>query len=455
MSALKSLSDYGHGFQLKVINSLLKDRAFLLGVRDTIELDYFEHQGNRWIVEETLKYFDQFHITPDLEYFKIEVKKLENEVLQVAIKEQLKLVFTLINEDKGWIEQEFSDFCVNQKLKKALLDSVDLLNIGDYDEIRVVIDNALKAGQDKDMGHEYVRDFEKRYLESSRNAVPTPWDKINKLLQGGLGGGDFGLIYGGPGGGKSWALVAIGVIAMTLGYKVIHYTLELGEDYVGKRYDACFTKISVSEVHNHKEYILSTIKDYANNLIIKEYPPKGASLSTLKSHIQKSKDLGFAADLVIIDYVDLLKPPSRRKDKKEELDDIYYGTKGLGKELNLPIWSVSQVNRAGAKDDVVEGDKSAGSYEKQAIVDFGMSLSRLKKDKVNGTGRAHIQKNRYGPDGMTYNVEIDTSYGEFIFGEEYDDTEEYKPKPKSTNPRDIQQEEKEVLLSRFQSFKIE
>ena len=75
---------------------------------------------------------------------------------------------------------------------------------------------------------------------------------------------------------------------------------------------------------------------------------------------------------------------TRRKDAKAEIDDLYYGTKGLAKKLQKPIWSVSQVNRSGAKDDVVEGDKSAGSYDKLMVVDFSMSLSRLKKDKVNG-----------------------------------------------------------------------
>ncbi len=34
------------------------------------------------------------------------------------------------------------------------------------------------------------------------------------------------------------------------------------------------------------------------------------------------------------------------------IDDIYTSTKGLARELNIPIWSVSQVNRAGAKDDI-------------------------------------------------------------------------------------------------------
>jgi len=400
-------------------------------------------------------YFHEFHVLPNLEYFKIELQKLDNEVYQTAIKEQLKSIYSLEFDDREYVEKEFHEFCLNHKLKKALLDSVDLLAIGEYEQIRINIENALKAGQNKEIGHDYVKDIEKRYQEDNRHPIPTPWEVINKLLQGGLGGGDYGLIYGGPGGGKSWALVAIGACALALGYKVIHYTLELGEDYVGKRYDACFTKISVSDVKDHKDQIKEFISKFENNLIIKEYPPKGASLTTIKSHIQKCNDLGFVEDIILIDYAELLKPPSKRKDKLDEMDDIHYGIKGLAKELDKPIWSVSQVNRSGAKDEVVEGDKTSGSYTKQMIVDFGMSLSRLKKDKTTGKGRGHIQKNRYGPDGMTYNMNIDTSYGGFEFLNEYEDTEDYKPEKKQPNRGEVQPEDKEILLSKLKEFKFE
>jgi hypothetical protein len=65
----------------------------------------------------------------------------------------------------------------------------------------------------------------------------------------------------------------------------------------------------------------------------------------------------------------------------------------------------------GAKDDVIEGDKAAGSYNKMMIADFAMSLSRKRQDKVNGTGRMHVMKNRYGADGMTYAAKVNTNCG--------------------------------------------
>ena len=101
-----------------------------------------------------------------------------------------------------------------------------------YDDIRHLIDSALKAGMDKNIGHEYTKDVEDRYREEYRKPIVTPWNVVNELLQGGLGEGDFGLIFGGPGGGKSWSLIALGAAAVKAGYNVCHYTLELSEAYV-------------------------------------------------------------------------------------------------------------------------------------------------------------------------------------------------------------------------------
>jgi len=191
MVAFSSLKDYGPTFQIKVLSSLLKNKNFLLNVRDIIDDNHFDHQGNKWILTETLKYFDKFHTTPTLDSLTIEVKKIDNDILQTAVKEQLKLIYTTQYNDQEYVEEEFSNFCKNQLLKNALLESVDLLKHGHYDDIRLMIDNALKVGSDKNLGHEYVKDVEDRYREESRNVVPTPWHIINELLQGGLGGGDF------------------------------------------------------------------------------------------------------------------------------------------------------------------------------------------------------------------------------------------------------------------------
>jgi replicative DNA helicase len=423
-STLQNLEQYGHSFQVKVIYTLLNDKTFLDNIYDALTEEYFSNQSLQWIVKEIINYYEKYNCPITLDALKIELQKINNEVLKVAIKEQLKLAYKTLDDDLEYVREEFSTFCKNQQLKKALLNSVDLLNAGDYDSIRILIDNALKAGQDKNIGHYYDRDVEIRFKEDYRNPIPTPWNDINELTQGGLGGGDFGLIFGNPGGGKSWMLISLAGYAVKLGYNVIYYTLELGESYVGKRFDSYFTEIPVNYISNHKKEVKENLEKLKGKLIIAEFPPLRASIMTLENHIKKVTSQGIKPDLILIDYVDLLSTRKKVSDRKSEIDDIYISTKGLARSLNIPIWSVSQVNRAGAKDDIVEGDKAAGSYDKIMISDVCLSLSRKKLDKVNGTGRLHIMKNRYGMDGMTYNCTVDTSTGHSKLLEEYDASEE-------------------------------
>ncbi len=212
---------------------------------------------------------------------------------------------------------------------------------------------------------------------------------------------------------NSWTMVAAAGHAVQMGYNVNYYTLELGEDYVGKRFDCYFTGYSIQDVNSHRSEVENVVSKLKGKLIVKEYPPKGASINTIKSHIQKCIDMGHKPDIIIIDYIDYLKAPSRHKysERKDEIDDVFIAAKGLAKELQIPILTPSQVNRAGAKDDVIEGDKAAGSYDKMMVADICLSLSRKKEDKVLGTGRFHFMKNRYGMDGMTYDAKVNTNNG--------------------------------------------
>jgi replicative DNA helicase len=404
------LTKYGHQFQTKALALLITDKEFLQQVSDIVYPEYFDSDANKWIAEQTIKYYEEYRTTPTMEVFKVELDKIKNEIISVAVKEQLKETYKATKaKDLKFVGDEYLDFCKNQTLKGALIKSVDLLEMGGYDDIRTLIGNALKAGVEKSLGHEYIKELEDRYREDSRSVVETPWDNINRLLGGGLGKGDLGLIVGGPGTGKSWALVAIGAHAVSLGCKVLHYTLELDDIYVGRRYDATFTEIPVDDIVEHKDVVEEKLKSLRGELYLKNYPTNGAGINTLHAHIEKCKGQDINPDLIIVDYADLLKGSG--KERRDRLDDIYLNLRGLAGEVKLPIWTASQVNRTGAREEIIQGDRIAESYAKMMISDFAMSLSRTNNDKENGTGRWHIMKNRYGPDGMTFNSTIDLSIG--------------------------------------------
>ena len=170
-----------------------------------------------------------------------------------------------------------------------------------------------------------------------------------------------------------------------------------------------------------------------------------ASYETIKTHMRQIKtQYNIEPNIVLIDYIDYIKTPPR-KDKTEELNDVYIGGKGLAKELQIPIISPVQANRTGAKNNILEGDNLAGNYSKLMIADMVVSFARTRVDKVNGTGRWHWMKNRFGPDGLTYASEINTANGKIVIADSPLTEEEVEPKANGT----VSTGEKKFLKQKF------
>jgi replicative DNA helicase len=182
--------------------------------------------------------------------------------------------------------------------------------------------------------------------------------------------------------------------------------------YVGRRIDAYFTKIPFQNLgdEHSRERIKEIMESLQGDLIIKYYPTRTASITTISSHIEKCISQGKKPDMIVLDYADLIRP-SKAGDKRLELNDIYEDLRGLAGEYDIPIWTASQANRSATEEDVIEGNKVSESYNKVMVCDFIMSLSRKLNDKIGGTGRWHIIKNRFGPDGMTFPSKINTTTG--------------------------------------------
>ena len=77
------------------------------------------------------------------------------------------------------------------------------------------------------------------------------------------------------------------------------------------------------------------------------------------------------------------------------------------------------------------------------------SLSRKKEDKVDGTGRFHVMKNRYGMDGMTFQVDINTSNGKMEIGDTYDEESDAPPARQSKKYEDFDDLDRQMLSNKF------
>ncbi len=412
---VENLKKFGLEFQIKCVSALVSDRSFTEQISDIIETDFFESDSHRWIVSEIIDYFFKYKELPSLSVFKVKIESIKDQVRKQSTIDSLKLIFKKMKDkDLLFVKEQFLEFCKNQKLKNAIYDSVEHLANGNYDKIKREVDSALKAGMERNIGHDYFHEIDTRMHVMSRKTVKTNWQEIDTIMDGGLGPGELGIIAAPAGSGKSWLLSKIGVEAMKQGKTVLHFTLELNENYVGLRYDSCFTGIDFQNIRENVDLVKDKIKDVPGKLFIKYFPLKTVSPNSLKNHAERLTLLGNKPDVIVVDYADILKPfeTVRGSNSYQSAGDIYEELRSVAGELQIPIWSASQCGRGSLEHDVIEAGSIADSYKKIMTCDFIMSLSRKTNDKTANTARIHIMKNRFGPDGMTFPTRMNAGCGE-------------------------------------------
>jgi len=403
---------YGKSFQEGLVQLIFEDRPFADQITEVLNVGFLELEYLRVFVQKIVDYRAKYSTHPSAAtittILRTELSD-EDEVVQNQVRDYFDKIRSNEISDSDYIKEASLDFCKKQNLKDAMLKSVNLLQTCSFDEISKVINDSLRLGSETNFGHDYIADFEERYQPKFRRPVTTGWQDIDSIVGGGLGKSELGVVIAPTGAGKSMVLVHLGTQGLKEEKVVVHYTLELQDTVIASRYDSCFTGYPLSELMSFKQEVYEEIKDIKGRLIIKEYPTKSATTNTIRSHLSKLAKRGIKPGMIIVDYADLLKPIVVRKEKRSELESIYEELRAISTEFECPIWTASQTNRSGLNAEVITMEQISEAFNKCFVADFIFSVSRTIEDKQNNQGKIFIAKNRNGPDGMVYNIFMDTS----------------------------------------------
>jgi replicative DNA helicase len=412
---------YGKSFQEKIIQALLVDKQFAEQMLEVMNVEYFELKHLQYLAGKYFTYSKKYKDFPTLNLLvtiiKDDLKNGSDVILRDQIIELLQRIKT--NPDSGdlpFVKEKSLDFCRKQALKSALEKAVDLVSTEKYESIVEVIRNAVSVGTTPSVGHDFMNDFESRFVRLKREVVPTGMEHLDKkeILQGGLGRGEIGVVVGNTGTGKSHFLVNLGCNAMREGKNVLHYTFELSETAVAVRYDSNLCDMNSNEVLDSKESILKKYSEMKlGRLFIKEYPTSTCTVHMIRNHVEKLSLKGFIPDVILIDYADIMRSSRQFDSLRHELKLIYEELRGLATELQIPIWTASQANRDSSNSEIVGLESMSEAYGKAMVADVILTISRRSHEKASGQGRLFVAKNRAGRDGLVYPVLIDTSRSVF------------------------------------------
>jgi replicative DNA helicase len=304
-------------------------------------------------------------------------------------------------------------------------DSNMSLGIMDEKDLALIKSNIYSLLNDltfeADFGEMELDDVAKRERDKSiintAKIIPTFSDRLNEYLVGGAYPNKLYFIAAPPGFGKSLFLVNIGYQALLKEKTVFHFSLEMSTSEVMTRYDCLIANKPILDIINSPT---SVIDEYVNKftdehpkgyLLLKEFPPEVLTKEMLSLYIKrKIMSSGKKPDLIIVDYADLMKSSVKNTERRSDLGLIYRQLKALSSEFQCPVWTASQINRAGY--DRAESDISnlSESWEKAMIADLVLVARQTKEEFVANKLRLYIGKNRSGQARMEIPCKINYRY---------------------------------------------
>ncbi len=325
-------------------------------------------------------------------------------------------------DTSDYIESALSDFIKTQNIKNALMQSLPLIETGDWSQIESIISKAVNSGADiMNQGQKFFSQHKERIArrvggeETSR--VATGIAPLDAVLYGGLKAGQVGLIVGGTGRGKTVFLSWLSKAAIITGKKVVYFTLEMDEDSIASRFDSMFCRIKPQDLtgsaFDNEAKIQELYTRYGDSLIIKKYHAGTAPVSTLKSFLLQLNHAGFNPDVVIVDYLDIVKAPNFYGDAVKEMNDTVVELSAMAQSMNTRIWTASQLNRSGLVAETPDESGIAGAIAKLFTVDVALFMAQTAAEREDGELRIQITKSRLGPAGKSIKINTDYSFMTF------------------------------------------
>ena len=405
------------------------DDDFLSYARKAIPAEYFGSKIAEDIIKICYTFYDMFKVSPK-DHIDGEIDRLiknADESTKTLYKEYQYEIAMLRNVNKDYVFKHINDFVRTREIEKGLIEAAKLIDKGELLECERVMLKVLKSGIEKyNSGLKYFASDTPTYYNNDRfgaKLMDTGIPHLDEMI-GGIRRGKLIVLLGGFKGKKTWGCVHLGKMAVLQGKKVLHITHEMGEDEVEQRYDMSFGALvssreeqtidfveykddgtvaqHVSEVRR-SVYNAETIKGYkkfgrrmGGDLRIKKYAMGTCSMEEIERLLDylEATD-GFVPDLVINDYVEIMKLP-KGESLRDQINTAYMHHKRIADERGCTIITVSQVKREALRKKKIRQTDLAEDIRKLGNVDIAIALSQDEKQAIDNVMRLWVLVNRAG-----------------------------------------------------------
>lgn len=221
--------------------------------------------------------------------------------------------------------------------------------------------------------------------------------------------------------GKTWGLVHQGKVSLQHRLSVVHITLEMSEESMGRRYVQSMlslTKRALPEVETtylkrdslgrlhgiefdkvKRPEVSDKLFSHANELLarykfyIKQFPTGQLTVPDLCAYLDSLEDLhGFVPDILLLDYADLMKLDPRNL--RIETGVLFKELRGVAVDRGFALVTASQTNRSSSEVRWVRDDMVAEDWSKIGTADTILTYSQTKEERKLNLARLFVSNAR-------------------------------------------------------------
>jgi len=401
-----------------ILRNLVYNEEYLRKVLPFIEPDYFNDRNERVVFEHITKYAAEYNSLITKEVLQIEIEDRRD-----ITQDEVKNIFGTINElediecDFEWLSDTTEKWCRDRAIYLALMESIKIADGQDdkknRDAIPTILSDALSVSFNRNVGHDYLEDYEERYELYNRKESRIQFDLeyFNKITKGGLPNKTLNIALAGTGVGKSLFMCHHASSVLLEGKNVLYITLEMAEEKIAERIDANLLNVNIQEIVDLPKPIFegkvtNLAKKTQGSLIIKEYPTASAHSGHFKALLNElALKKSFKPDIIFIDYLNICASSRYRAGSNVNsysyIKAIAEELRGLAVEANVPIVSATQTTRSGYGSSDVDLTDTRESFGLPATADLMFAL--ISTEELEELGQIMVKqlKNRYND--PTYN----------------------------------------------------
>jgi replicative DNA helicase len=422
---------FSDDIQRGILYLLKHDKDFFSQIVSLIKPEYFEFDSYSHIFSAVKEYYDDYKCIPPDDMLIESIRRKLPTGKDISEYSDDITAINSINTDiinnRDFVLDIVEDFAKKQALTSAIKESYILLKEGRIAEIEERVRQAMLVSREVNVGQLYFTDLDNRYNRQFNNKdkkrFKTVYPTFNDCLDGGLATKELAMVIAPPGVGKSLYLVNQAVISLKENKKVLYISLEMAEDKIAQRFDTILTKVPVNKLKEPGTF--PVVKDrlgkvkalYAGSqLIIKEFPVGQLNVNQIRALlVQLRLYHEFVPDLIIVDYLELLRPSREIDSEYQAQERIAQELRGLAMEHDILVWTATQTNRSARTVDVITDVHLGDSYAKIRPADWAISLNQNGDEYEKGRMRVYVVKARDSK--QHYLIPASVNYANLEMGE--------------------------------------